>query len=95
MATLHSRLIGSHGSPQHAATRALAGAFISLSLALLLTGLHEATAAPSPWPQLAYWPASHCTARARRGAQANTVTVCRLSAINSPDGLHKAAATWP
>lgn len=46
MATLNSRLIGSHGSPQHAATRALAGAFISLSLALLLTGLHEATAAP-------------------------------------------------
>lgn len=46
MTTLHSRLIGSLGSPRQAASRALAGVFLGLSFALLLVGLHEATVVP-------------------------------------------------
>ena len=46
MATLHSRLIGSRGSPRPSASHALAGVFIGLSLVLLFIGLSQT--APEP-----------------------------------------------
>lgn len=46
MTTLHSRLIGSRGSPLHSASRALSGVFMGLSLVLLFIGLSQTALVP-------------------------------------------------